>query len=605
MRVSIFNMRRRIILIVLFFCALLVSAQQPSLLVDIDHRPATSLNGPWHYIVDPYHGGWGSNTSNSDVPSPRGYAKNRHYVAGGPLLEYDFAQSPVIQIPGDWNSQKESLFYYEGLLWYQRDFDYHPKPHTHVFLHIGAANYAAHVFVNDVHVCDHEGGFTPFDCEITSAAQDGGNFVVIAADNERALDHVPTVKSDWWNYGGLTRDVALVEVPETFIDDESLHLTHGGEIEGYVHVVQSSPEMLVKLSIPDLHIDQSAVVGVDGTARFSVRPSGLELWSPEHPRLYKVEFTSGEDHLTDDLGFRTVEVQGDQILLNGKSIFLRGINAHAEAPYRSGRAWSDEDAKTLLSWAKELHCNFIRLAHYPHDERMTRLADKMGILVWSEIPVYWSIDWTNPHTLDVARQQLHEMIRRDHNKASVILWSMSNETPISNERTAFIRKLVAQARQEDPTRLITSAMLTPFHGKTAVLDDPLGADLDVLGYNEYIGWYTGKPEDAPTYKWEDPMNKPVIISEFGGGAKAGLHGPADQRFTEEYEAEIFKQQFVMFRDMPFLRGITPWVLMDFRSPTRLLPGIQDGYNRKGLISDKGEKKKAFFVLQDYYAHLQP
>jgi beta-glucuronidase len=399
--------------------------------------------------------------------------------------------------------------------------------------------------------------------------------------------------------------MSLVEVPETFIDDESLHLTHGGEIEAYVHVVQPSPGMLVKLSIPGLHIDQSTAVGEDGTAKFSVRPTGLEPWSPEHPRLYKVEFTAGEDHLTDDLGFRTVEVQGDQILLNGKPIFLRGINAHAEAPYRSGRAWSDEDAKTLLSWAKELHCNFIRLAHYPHDERMTRLADKMGILVWSEIPVYWSIDWTNPHTLDVAKQQLHEMIRRDHNKASVILWSMSNETPISNERTAFIRQLVAQARQEDPTRLITSAMLTPFHGKTAVLDDPLGADLDVLGYNEYLGWYMGKPEDAPTYRWEDPMNKPVIISEFGGGAKAGLHGPADQRFTEEYEAEIFKQQFVMFRDMPFLRGITPWVLMDFRSPTRLLPGIQDGYNRKGLISDKGEKKKAFFVLQDYYAHLQP
>ncbi|HEX3469724.1 MAG TPA: glycoside hydrolase family 2 TIM barrel-domain containing protein [Silvibacterium sp.] len=605
MRVSIFNMCRAAIFIGLFLSALFASAQQsPSLLVDIDHRAATSLNGPWHYIVDPYHGGWGSNTSNSDAPSPRGYAKNRHYVPGGPLLEYDFAQSPVIQVPGDWNSQKENLFYYEGLLWYQHDFDYHPKPHTHVFLHIGAANYAAHVFVNDVHVCDHEGGFTPFDCEITSATQDGGNFVVIAVDNGRALDHVPTIKSDWWNYGGLTRDVSLVEVPETFIDDESLHLTRGGEVEGYVHVVQPSPGMPVKLSIPGLHIDQSAAVGEDGTAKFSFRPSGLEPWSPEDPHLYKVEFTAGGDHLTDEIGFRTVEVQGDQILLNGKPVFLRGVSVHAEAPYRSGRAWSDEDAKTLLNWAQELHCNFIRLAHYPHDERMTRLADKMGILVWSEIPVYWSIDWASAHTLEVAKQQLHEMIRRDHNKASVILWSMSNETPITDERTAFIRKLVAQARQEDPTRLITSAMLTPFHGKTAVLDDPLGADLDVLGYNEYIGWYMGKPEDAPTYKWEDPMNKPVIISEFGGGAKAGLHGPADQRFTEEYEAEIFKQQFAMFRDMPFLRGISPWVLMDFRSPTRLLPGIQDGYNRKGLISDKGEKKKAFFVLQDYYAHMQ-
>jgi beta-glucuronidase len=599
-----FCMRRYAVLSALFLFALFGTAQTPTLLVDIDHRPATSLNGPWHYIVDPYHGGWGSNTSNSDVPSPRGYARNLHYVPGGPLLEYDFAKSPVIQVPGDWNSQDEKLFYYEGLLWYQRDIDYHPKPHTHIFLHIGAANYAAHVFVNDVHICDHEGGFTPFDCEMTSAVKDGNNFVVIAVDDTRALDHVPTIKSDWWNYGGLTRDVSVVEVPEAFIDDETLYLTVAGEIQGYVHVTGAAAGTKVSTQIPGLHIDQSAVVDGDGRANFTFHPNDLERWSPEHPRLYKVDFTAGDDHLTDDIGFRTIEVQGDQILLNGKSIFLRGINAHAEAPFRSGRAWSDADVNTLMGWAKELNCNFIRLAHYPHDQRMTRAADKLGILVWSEIPVYWSIDWTNPRTLEVAKQQLHEMIRRDHNKASVILWSMSNETPISDERTAFIRKLVAQARQEDPTRLITSAMLTPFHGKTAVLDDPLGADLDVLGYNEYIGWYMGKPDEAPLFKWEDPMHKPVILSEFGGGAKAGLHGPADQRFTEEYEAKILTEQFIMFRDMPFLRGMTPWVLMDFRSPTRLLPGIQDGYNRKGLISDKGEKKKAFFVLQDYYTKMQ-
>jgi beta-glucuronidase len=600
-----FCMRRIAFFSALFFASLIAAAQQPpTLLVDIDHRPAMSLNGPWHYIVDPYHGGWGSNTSNSDVPSPRGYARDLHYVPGGPLQEYDFAKSTVIQVPGDWNSQDEKLFYYEGLLWYQRDFDYHPKAHTHIFLHIGAANYAAHVFVNDVHTCDHEGGFTPFDCEMTNAVKDGNNFVVIAVDNTRTLDHVPTIKSDWWNYGGLTRDVSVVEVPESFIDDEMLHFAGAGDLQGYVHVTGAASGSKVALRISDLHVDQSAAVGEDGRASFSFHPADLERWSPEHPRLYKVEFVAGDDHLTDDIGFRTIEVKGDQILLNGKSTFLRGVNIQGEAPYRSGRAWSDRDVNTLMGWAKELNCNFVRLAHYPHDERMTRAGDKLGIMVWSEIPVYWSIAWTNPRTLEVAKQQLHEMIRRDHNKASVILWSMSNETPISEERTAFIRKLVAQARQEDPTRLITSAMLTPFHGKTAVLDDPLGADLDVLGYNEYIGWYMGKPDEAPLFKWEDPMHKPVILSEFGGGAKAGLHGPADQRFTEEYEAEILTEQFIMFRDMPFLRGITPWVLMDFRSPTRLLPGIQDGYNRKGLLSDKGEKKKAFFVLQDYYAKVQ-
>jgi len=604
------NMRRAAILLALAFSALPAIAQQPTmplpplLLVDVDHRPSMSLNGDWHYIIDPYHAGWGSSTSNSDVPSPRGYARDLHYTPGGPFAEYDFAKSPTIKVPGDWNTQKPELLYYEGLLWYEREFDFHSKAHTRVFLHIGAANYAAHVFVNDVHVCDHEGGFTPFDCDITSAVKDGSNSTVIAVENVRALDRVPTIKSDWWNYGGLTREVSIVEVPETFIDDESVHLTKTGDIEGDVHLTGATAGMKATVRIPALHVDQTAAVGDDGRAKFSVRPEGLERWSPENPRLYKVDFTAGVDHLTDDVGFRTIEVQGDEILLNGKSIFLRGVNIHAEAPFRSGRAWSEQDAGTLLGWAKELHCNFVRLAHYPHDEQMTRLADKLGLLVWSEIPVYWSIDWTNQHTYDVAKQQLDEMIRRDRNKTSVILWSMSNETPVSDARTAFIGKLAAEARQQDPTRLITSAMLSPIHGKTAVLNDPLGADLDVLGYNEYIGWYTGKPEDAPSYKWEDPMHKPVILSEFGGGAKAGLHGPVDQRFTEEYQAEILKDQFIMFRDMPFLRGITPWVLMDFRSPTRLLPGIQDGYNRKGFVSDQGVKKKAFFVLQDYYAGIQ-
>ena len=154
------------------------------------------------------------------------------------------------------------------------------------------------------------------------------------------------------------------------------------------------------------------------------------------------------DRLTDDVGFRTIAVRGDQILLNGKPVFLRGVSVQGEAPIRSGRAWSEADVETLLGWAKELHCNYVRLVHFPHDERATRLADKLGIIVWSEIPVYWDIDWTNPHTLEVAQQQLHEMIRRDHNKASVILWSMSNETPNNPERTDFIRKLVDRPRRE-------------------------------------------------------------------------------------------------------------------------------------------------------------
>lgn len=587
----------------LFAVALPLSAQSTSqtttLLVDVDHRAQTSLNGPWHFIPDPYREGW---DSNPDHASPHGYAANAHYVPGGPLVQYNFARSPTLNVPGDWNSQDKSLFYYEGLLWYQRDFEAHPKRHTHLFLHFGAVNYAAWVFVNDVPVCSHEGGFTPFDCDISTAAKDGRNYVVIAVDNQRTLPRVPTLKYDWWNYGGITAPVSLVEVPDTYIDDYSLQLKRGtsNTLEGYVHVVGANAGSGATLRIPELHIQQSGASDKPGWYSFSFTAPNLELWSPDHPRLYRIEISAGPDRLADDIGFRTIEVRGDQILLNGQPIFLRGISFHDEAPLRGGRAWSDQDAQTLLGWAHDLHCNFVRMAHYPHAEPELRLADKLGILVWSEIPVYWAIDWTDPATLAVAQQQLHEMIRRDRNHASVILWSLSNETPEGPERNAFLHQLAVAARADDPTRLITSAIVTHFHGNTATLDDPLGQDLDVLGYNEYLGWYQGSPADIPGYSWSNPMGKPVIMSEFGGGAKAGLHGPETQMFTEEYQDHLYRQQFQMLDKIPFLRGMTPWVLMDFRSPMRQLPGIQDDFNRKGLVSDQGEKKKAFFTLQRYY-----
>ena len=149
---------------------------------------------------------------------------------------------------------------------------------------------------------------------------------------------------------------------------------------------------------------------------------------------------------------------------------------HEEAPVRGGRAFTQQDAETLLGWARELGCNFVRLTHYPHSENMTRLADRMGIMVWSEIPVYWDIDWENPATLQNAESQLHEMIARDHNRASIVLWSLSNETPVKPARTTFLRQLADAARQQDSTRLITSALnhVDDAGPDTRALNDPAG-----------------------------------------------------------------------------------------------------------------------------------
>jgi len=593
------------LLFVLFSVRVQAADVSPTLLVNADHRTAISLNGDWHYIVDPYDNGYYDFRMQ---PRAEGYFKNEKPDSTSKLVEYDFSKSQTLKVAGDWSSQHDSLFFYEGTIWYEKDFQYQRKPHTRTFLHVGAANYISHAWVNGKKACDHEGGYTPFDCEVTELVHDGANFVVIYVNNQRTREGVPTLNTDWWNYGGLTRDVSLIETPEVFIDDYSVQLQQrsSSAISGWTHVTGGAGGVPVTLKIPELHLTTTSSTDANGRAALELSTKDLVRWSPQNPKLYEMEIIVGNDHLRDEVGFRAIEVKGENILLNGQSVFLRGVSIHAEAPYRSGRAWSEQDAETLLGWAKELGTNLVRLAHYPHDERMTRLADRMGMMVWSEVPVYWMIDWENPKTLADATQQLQEMIRRDRNKASVVLWSVANETPNTPARLAFLTKLINTAHTEDPTRPLTAALLVTTlpdaadGTRTKVLDDPLGEYLDVLGCNEYIGWYEGTPELASRTKWQSKYNKPLIMSEFGGDAKAGLHGAPSERWTEEYQENIYRQQIAMLKQIPFLRGLSPWILMDFRSPRRDLPGIQDYYNRKGLISNEGQKKKAFFVLREWY-----
>ncbi len=290
-------------------------------------------------------------------------------------------------------------------------------------------------------------------------------------------------------------------------------------------------------------------------------------------------------------------------MLNDQEIFLKGIAIHEENPLRGGRAHSREDAQLLLTWAKELGCNYVRLAHYPHNEHMVRLADQLGLLVWEEIPVYWTISWENEETYHNAETQLNEVIRRDYNRASVILWSMANETPTGELRNIFLTKLANLARQMDPTRLISAALEQSNVGGNSdirTIDDPFANVVDVLSINQHIGWYDGLPDKCRQITWDISLKKPVLISEFGAGAKYGLHGDSLSRWSEEYQAYLYTETLQMISKINQLQGLSPWLLVDFRSPRRVLPGIQDGWNRKGLISESGQKKKAFFVLKNFY-----
>lgn len=588
-----------------------LSAQEPQI-TNTGNRATLTLNGVWKYVVDPYQTGYYDyrrEVRDQQADPSKSESLFLGYKAQDPSerVEYDFDKSDNILVPRDWNSQKEKLFYYEGTIWYYKNFDYPaPAVGSRQYIYFGAANYEAEVYLNGKKLGKHVGGFTPFNFEVTGKLNPKGNFVIVKVDNTRGLEKVPTINTDWWNYGGLTRDVKIVEVAGTFIQDFYIQLADNDPKNIDVSVILNGTgkaNQTVTIEIPEANLKTNCITDSEGKAKTTLAAKNLTLWSPENPYLYEVKLTYNNNVMTDKIGFRTIQTQGNDILLNGKSVFLRGICIHEENGVRGGRAYSKEDAQLLLGWAKELGCNFVRLAHYPHNENMTRVADEIGILVWSEVPVYWTIQWKNEETFKNAHSQLTDMVTRDKNRASVIIWSMANETPVSPERTEFLKSMIKTTRQLDPVRLVSAALERhnkPGTSNTQVIEDPLQEYVDIIAFNQYIGWYDGLPEKCKTAEFDLKFDKPVMVSEFGGDALQGLHGSKDARWTEEFQEDLFKETLKMLDKIPQLRGVTPWILADFRSPRRVLPDIQDGWNRKGLISETGDKKKAFFVLQEYY-----
>jgi len=398
------------------------------LIQNINARQITTLNGVWNYIVDPYENGFYDYRytpfdAYGDPSTSAGYFTNQMPVNPWDRVEYDFDLSERIKVPGDWNSQKEKLFYYEGTIWYKKSFDYSKTDSDNrVFVHFGAINYKADVYLNGHKLGTHKGGFTPFNFEVTDLLQDIDNFLIVKVDNTRKQDEV-----------------------------------------------------------------------------------------------------------VDRIGFRSLSTRGADILLNGKSIFLRGISIHEEDPLRGGRAYSIDDARMLLGWA--------------------------------------------------------------------------NETPVSDARMKFLTNLRAFTLSQDDTRFISAALEVHGEGEgglTRKISDPFAGLVDVLSFNQYVGWYDGLPDKCDQIHWAIDQNKPVIVSEFGGAALQGLRGHRLERWTEDYQGYLYEENLDMFERMPQFRGSTPWILTDFHSPRRVLPGIQDGWNRKGLISATGDKKMAFYIMQKYY-----
>ena len=591
-------MRQSLTLFLLVFIASLGFTQQEELVQNPRARDYELLDGTWNVIIDPMENGF---YNHRWKPRKNGFFKDEKPKDKSHRIEYDFDSDFQLNVPGDWNTQMDKLYYYEGTVWYRKKFEVDELAKDKIYhLYFEAVNYTTQVYLNGELIGAHTGGFTPFNFDVSDRLLVGENTLILKVDNKRDPDGIPTINTDWWNYGGVTRSVMLITSPLTYIQDYLVQLDPNNTqyIQGYVQL-NEKVNGTARLAIGALKLNHTiAIQEGKGSFRVKAKP---KLWSPESPELYDLSIRYEGQILADKLAFRTIRVKGNDMLLNGASIFLRGISIHEEAPMGNGRVSTQDERRSLLSWAKELGCNYIRLSHYPHAEQMVRMAEEMGFLVWSEIPVYWSVNYQNEATYTLAEQQLREMISRDKNRGSIIMWSVANETPVSEDRNRFLQRLIGKARALDGTRLIVAALDT--HGSengAKVIDDPLGEFVDVIGINSYCGWYGGTPASCKEWKWENKYDKPMIMSEVGGGALQGLHGDKDEIWTEEYQDEVFKNNLIMIDNISFLRGLSPWILMDFRSPRRHLRRIQADFNRKGLISENGIRKKAFFRLQEYY-----
>jgi len=562
-------------------------------MINVAGRDVMSLNGKWQTIVDWYDRGE-QRKIHLDQPPQNKNSFN----------EYSFAEANL-EVPGDWNSQRANLEYYEGVIWYKKEFEVTPQPGQRLFIHFGAVNYAAKVYLNGELLGAHEGGFTLFQFEVTNKLLTGVNKLIVKVDNRRLANGIPALNFDWWNYGGITRDVSLIVTPQSYVADYFIQLKKGSQdtIKGWVQLSGANGEESITLAIPETGIQHEFTTDAGGYVAFTFH-ADVQRWSPAEPKLYTVTIKSDHDRISEKIGFRNIDVRSDEILLNGQPVFLKGVSIHEEIPQRKGRVASETDIMQLLLQARDLGCNFIRASHYPMHEHLIRKAEEMGFMIWEEIPLWQGINFTDPEITGKAKGMLKNMIARDKNRCGVIVWSLSNETRPTPERTRVLRSMADFSKAMDPTRLIASAFdQFKYSGNKIIIDDPLSEDLDILAANKYMGWYTPWPGGAGNIKWVASHKKPLIISEFGAEALYGNHGTADtaSSWTEEFQAKVMEDNIRMFRANPQLRGVCAWVLADFRSPTRMHGTYQNGWNRKGLLSEYGEKKKAWHVINDYFS----
>ena len=579
-------------------------------------RDLVDLSGLWEFQLDPNEQGEAGRWFDR-LPAPR-----------------------PIAVPCSWNELFDDARDYLGLAWYLHRTWVPPRWRGgRVFVRVGSANYAAKVWVNGRPVAQHLGGHLPFAADVTEAvAWDRPNVIAIAVENKQLPERVPAGPSpagglfsgltggypattyDFFPFAGLHRQVVLYSVPQTFIADVTVVTDVEGR-DGIVRVRASASGGYSGRGTLRLSGSETPLAFRNGDAEAVVRVPSARLWHPGDPHLHPLTVTLGAgkdvtDAYSLEIGIRTVAVRGDQLLLNGEPVILRGFGKHEDFPV-NGRGLNVpllvRDGE-LLKW---VGANSYRTSHYPYSEEAMLLADRLGLLVIDEIPAV-SLNFNDGEDLVAGRltqclQQIEELVVRDRNHPSVIMWCVANEpmagTPLRGDApaaavdagTRFFKHLLERTRALDASRPVTLV------GVQGGPPEWLGL-FDVVAVNRYYGWYTlgGRLDQAAEALGREldelhkRFGKPILLTEFGADTVAGAHSQPEEMWSEEYQVGLLRRYLDVAAKRPFVAGLHVWNFADFKTGQGIIR--MGGLNLKGVFTRDRRPKMAAHFLRSRWAN---
>ena len=557
-------------------------------------RKTVDLNGNWQFKIDPDNVG-----------------EKESWWTG-------LNDSETVIVPSCWNNELR-LLNYEGKAWYQKEFELDKS--QFVLFEFGSVMTKADVWVDNEWACEHYGAFTEF--KFIRFIEAGTHTITVRADSTFDAQSFPQRYTDWFNYGGIARDVSFSKLSGisiltnhmvyTLSDDLKSVKIHA-ELELYNASLENSASSLT-VTVGDNEIYKGEV-SIDGgkTVNFStpeVVIDNIELWDVGAAKLYTVVAKTETDDLIDKIGFRKIEVKDHDILLNGKYVELLGVNRHEEHP-EWGFAFPAKLMKKDIDLILDMNCNTIRGSHYPQSQIFIDMLDEKGILFWSEIPM-WGCGFgekalQDPVVVNRGLEMHKEMVKYYYNHPCIIIWGMHNEIWTSWECTYDISKKYSEVlRKDGGNRLITHACHNPL-GDTSMEFD------DIVCINLYHGWYdyNGYPKTMKAWEilieqlrerlesqgWSD---KPVIISEFGAAALAGFHSHFDQvRWSEEYQRDLLDYTLNLFHNTDYMRGTYIWQFCNIRTSPEMNMNRVRYFNNKGIVDEYRNPKAAYFKVKELY-----